>query len=64
MGKVTLSTRSLELQTKTIMLMKKLEFYVSPDIRLIKVEPEGILCGSTDTATVNNPFDGLTEDEW
>ena len=46
------------------MLMKELEFYVSPDIRLIKVEPEGILCGSSDTTTVSNPFDGLTEDEW
>ncbi len=43
--------------------MKELDFYVSPDVRLINVEPEGILCASSDT-TVGNPFGGLTEEEW
>jgi hypothetical protein len=43
--------------------MKEKEFYVSPDIRLIEIEPEGVLCDSTPTP-VSNPFDGLTEDEW
>lgn len=42
--------------------MNKKESYVSPDILLVEIEPEGVLCDSGNT--VSNPFGGLTEDEW
>lgn len=45
------------------MLMKEKELYAYPEIRVIEIEPEGVICDSTDT-TVSNPFGGLTEDEW
>ena len=46
-----------------ITLMKEKELYAYPEIRVIEIEPEGVICDSTDT-TVSNPFGGLTEDEW
>lgn len=43
--------------------MKKKELYACPDIRVIEIEPEGVICSSTDTS-VSNPFGELTEEEW
>jgi len=43
--------------------MKEKELYDCPKVKVIEIEPEGVICGSTDT-NVSNPFGGLTEDEW
>ena len=45
--------------------MKKKERYFSPEIEVIKVQPQGVVCQSVDvTSTITNPFEGNTELDW
>ena len=39
------------------------KIYESPQLIAVEIEPEGVLCSSTET-TVTNPFGSLTEEEW
>ncbi len=44
--------------------MKEKQMYSSPEIEVIKVQPQGVVCQSVDITSVENPFSGTTETEW
>ena len=46
--------------------MKKKERYFSPEIEVIKVQPQGVVCQSVtvDVVTITDPFSGNTEVDW
>ena len=44
--------------------MKEKERYFSPEIEVINVQPQGVVCQSVDITTIADPFSGNTEVEW
>lgn len=45
--------------------MNKKQSYSSPEIEVIKLQPQGVVCQSVDVAsTITDPFEGNTELDW
>ena len=45
--------------------MIKRQSYSSPEIEVINLQPQGVVCQSVDvTSTITNPFEGNTELDW
>lgn len=44
--------------------MNKNSVYVTPEVKVIDIENEGVLCASEQDVSVANIWEGNTEEEW